>query len=123
MSRGDNLACFQVPANHRQGKKVNTTMAAVSLPVCYFHGAAGDAHATYRDVLTPLDVTLTDYEPPDRQPHQPDASACEPASEPDRLDPVAEQEDSCIFLPVLGRLGHVVRVGVGRGVDGHASEG
>ena len=63
MSRGDNLACFQVPANHRWGKKVNTTMAAVSLPVCYFHGAARDAHATYRDVLTPLDVTLTDYEP------------------------------------------------------------
>ena len=84
MSRGDNLACFQVPANHRWGKKVNTTMAAVSLPVCYFHGAARDAHATYRDVLTPLDVTLTDYEPPARQRHQTDASACEPASEPDR---------------------------------------
>ena len=102
MSRGDNLACFQVPANHRWGKKVNTTMAAVSLPVCYFHGAARDAHATYRDVLTPLDMTLTDYEPPARHWHQPDASACEPASEPDRLDPVAEQEDSCIFLLFWG---------------------
>ena len=45
MSRGDNLACFPSSANHRWGKKVNTTMAAVSLPVCYFHGAAGDAHA------------------------------------------------------------------------------
>ena len=102
MSRGYNLACFQVPANHRWGKKVNTTMAAVSLPVCYFHGAARDAHATYRDVLTPLDVTLTDYETPARQRHQTDASACEPASEPDRLDPVAEQEDSCIFLLYWG---------------------
>ena len=70
MSRGDNLACFQVPQTIAGARKWNTTMAAVLGCSCYFHGAAGDAHATYRDVLTPLDVTLTDYEPPVRQRHQ-----------------------------------------------------
>ena len=74
-------------------------------------------------MLTPLDVTLTDYE---RQPGNGIKRMLRLAGlrgRPDRLNPVAEQEDSYVFPPVLGRLGHVVGVGVGRRVDGHASEG